>query len=146
VHILSSLEALQQLKVCDLGAETRSLFPLREDEWKGPQFLDDEQRERAVTMLIKALTDFLSPDYLPGPTFEVVASPRHVAGQPCHDGPAARWPPARHGSWAARARAICWLLVAAPDRTDVLMLRRACPAARGRPRPPAAPRECQTIP
>lgn len=75
VHILSSLEALQQLKVCDLGAETRSLFPLREDEWKGPQFLDDEQRERAVTMLIKALTDFLSPDYLPGPTFEVPPPP-----------------------------------------------------------------------
>ena len=65
VLVLSVLEALQQLKVCDLGAETRTLFPLREDEWQGPQFLDDQQRERAVGLLTTALTDFLAPDFLP---------------------------------------------------------------------------------
>lgn len=58
-------------QVCDLGAETRALFPLREDEWRGPQFVNDAQRERAVGMLINALTDFLSPDHLPPPDFKV---------------------------------------------------------------------------
>ena len=65
VVVLSALEALQQLKVCDLGAETRTLFPLREDEWQGPQFLNDQQRERAVVLLTTVLTDFLAPDFLP---------------------------------------------------------------------------------
>ena len=39
IYLVTCLEALRQLKVCDLGCEARLLFPLREDEWLGPQVL-----------------------------------------------------------------------------------------------------------
>jgi hypothetical protein len=65
MYVVTALEALQQLRVCDLGSDAQTLFPLQEDEWRGPQFVSEEQREQAVGLLIKSLADFLAPDYLP---------------------------------------------------------------------------------
>lgn len=68
--LVTLMAALQELKVLDLGATAQERFPLREDEFKGPQFHSDEQRAEAVGVLVEGLTSFLGPAYPPTDVYQ----------------------------------------------------------------------------
>lgn len=52
-------------QIVDYGGEVKQLFPLRDDEYLGPQWRNSTQKTRALGMLRDALEQFLGPEYPP---------------------------------------------------------------------------------
>jgi len=65
IELMTALATLQELQIYDFEKPVKELFPLRDDEYKGPQFRSQEQREAAAALLYKAITTFLGPEYPP---------------------------------------------------------------------------------
>uniref|UniRef100_A0A7S1GTK2 Uncharacterized protein n=1 Tax=Hemiselmis andersenii TaxID=464988 RepID=A0A7S1GTK2_HEMAN len=64
-EVVSMLAACQALGVADLGCEVKQMFPLRDDEYQGPQWKNATQRRQALELLRRSLEDFLGPENPP---------------------------------------------------------------------------------
>jgi len=64
-EVVSLLGAVQALGIADFGREVKQMFPLRDDEYAGPQWKNATQRGEAVGLLRRSLEAFLGAELPP---------------------------------------------------------------------------------